>query len=642
MRARADAEPAGGAPEARAAPSYRAFVSYSHRDKASAAWLHRALETFRIPSKLVGRATPTGPVPARLTPIFRDRDELPASGDLGTELTGALERTMFLVVICSPAAARSRWVDQEIVAFKRLHGEGRVLALVVAGEPNAPPERGDAECFPPALRHRLAADGTSSGIPAEPIAADLRPEADGRRLAKLKLVAALTGLGLDELVQREAQRRARRFAGIAVASVVGMIFAIGLALYANARRVEANQQRLIAERESATARTVSNFLVETFTLANPAQENPRTITALAILDRGAERIERELASQPAVQARLTATIARAYNNLGLFGRAERSVARSADAIESAGPDGAEAVNALAVAYLQQGRFEEALAAARRADALLGSNVAHASVRAESALVEARVNAARQRIAPSLQAFDRALRLFRQASGAHQSRIAATLQNKGLLLSEDGRYAEAEVVLNEALAINRRALGDGHLHTGQVWYALAQNAFSMGDFATAAARMERWIAIERTLLDRGNPTVAHTLTVYGPILQGLGRLDEAARALGDAIAIYKAAYERPHHTIGIAEVYLALVEADRGNFNAALAYLDDAKRNYDVGYGTLHANHGDLLVNRATILAKAGRRGEALRDCAEGVGILDRTLGPAAGYTKQMRATCDRL
>lgn len=70
-------------------PQYRAFISYSHADSAVATWLHRALETYHVPTNLVGKETPVGPVPRRLTPIFRDRDELAASGDLSTGLKDA-------------------------------------------------------------------------------------------------------------------------------------------------------------------------------------------------------------------------------------------------------------------------------------------------------------------------------------------------------------------------------------------------------------------------------------------------------------------------------------------------------------------------------------------------------------------------
>ena len=88
--------------------AYRAFLSYSHSDKDVAKRLHREVESYRIPPKLVGKLTSVGKVPRRLRPIFRDREELPASGDLSAELSAALRQSMFLVIICSPASARSR------------------------------------------------------------------------------------------------------------------------------------------------------------------------------------------------------------------------------------------------------------------------------------------------------------------------------------------------------------------------------------------------------------------------------------------------------------------------------------------------------------------------------------------------------
>jgi eukaryotic-like serine/threonine-protein kinase len=69
---------------------YFAFLSYSHRNQAIADWLHQALERFVVPSHLVGRITDHGAVPKRLTPIFRDLNELPASNDLGVEIRSAI------------------------------------------------------------------------------------------------------------------------------------------------------------------------------------------------------------------------------------------------------------------------------------------------------------------------------------------------------------------------------------------------------------------------------------------------------------------------------------------------------------------------------------------------------------------------
>jgi len=78
---------------------YVAFLSYSHRNRAETEWIHRELERYHIPKKLVGKETAKGSVPARLIPIFRDRDELSASADLGNELKAALAKDGVAVAV---------------------------------------------------------------------------------------------------------------------------------------------------------------------------------------------------------------------------------------------------------------------------------------------------------------------------------------------------------------------------------------------------------------------------------------------------------------------------------------------------------------------------------------------------------------
>ena len=625
--------------------AYRAFISYSHRDKQTAMRLHRTIESYRIPAKLVGTATPVGVTPRRVAPIFRDRDELPASADLGGELRAALQRSMFLIVICSPASAKSQYVYEEILQFKRMHGgEARVLALIVGGTPYGSdiPGREDEECFPRSLRFRLGADGELSDQPAEPIAADMRPDADGWRLAYLKLIAGLTGLKLADLVQRETQRRMQRLAMVATGSAMGMVVTGVLAFYANERRIEANQQRLIAQREAAAARAASDFLVGTFELSNPATENPRTITALTILGRSAERARRELADQPAIQVRLMTTLGRAYNNLGLITEARNALESSMPTIEKSGPDGADALLTLATTYWKQGALGKAMATVKRAEALLGPDPKqNTALRGQAALTEGRILRESSDVRAGVAAFDRALVYFR-ASDTPPKTLAMALNNRGLLLSDDGQFAAAEKSLSESLAIYRRAVGDNHVYTGQAWYALAQNSFNAGHVAAARDQIANALKIERVVLDPQNPTIADTLSMQGQILEASGDLPQAERSLREAVATYRKAFGGPHYYIGIAEIYLALIQSKRGDTRGALATLADAKHNYDVGYGKLHPNHGDLLVNRAKVLARAGRMAEARANCAQGVAILQKTLGAEASFTKQSADSCRQL
>lgn len=206
---------------------YWAFISYSHADEEWAKWLHKSLETYRVPRKLVGRKAPHGEIPKRVFPIFRDRDELPGASDLGGKLTEALTRSRNIIVICSPKSAVSKWVNEEVKTFKNLGRESHVLCLMVDGEPNAAPDSGLLECFPPAVRFKLDTNGEVTTVPAEPIAADARPGKDGKSNALFKILSGVLGVGYDELRQREKQRqRQRRIRTIGLAA--GIVLLVSL------------------------------------------------------------------------------------------------------------------------------------------------------------------------------------------------------------------------------------------------------------------------------------------------------------------------------------------------------------------------------------------------------------------------------
>lgn len=205
---------------------YRAFISYSHQDAAAGRRLHRRLERYVVPKRLVGRTTARGSVPRRLGPIFRDREDLPAADSLSEEVRAALAGSASLIVVCSPAARLSPWVSREVELFRSLHPHRPVLAALIAGTP--------AQSFPDAL----IGDGGR-----EPLAADLQPAGDGPRLGFLKLVAGVIGVGLDELVQRDIQRRLRAVTAVTAAALAGMLAMALLTATAIGARREAERQR---------------------------------------------------------------------------------------------------------------------------------------------------------------------------------------------------------------------------------------------------------------------------------------------------------------------------------------------------------------------------------------------------------------
>src|SRR4051794_1235024 len=180
---------------------YRAFLSYSHSDTTWAKWLHAALETYHIDKDLIGRRTQAGPVPRTLRPIFRDREDFSAGHSLHEQTLAALEGSQFIIVLCSPNAARSAYVNEEIRRFKAMGRAARVIAIIIDGEPG----HAENQCFPPALQFKVNDDGKLTDEREEPIAADVRVQGDGKFMALQKIVAGLLGVGLDE-IERRADR----------------------------------------------------------------------------------------------------------------------------------------------------------------------------------------------------------------------------------------------------------------------------------------------------------------------------------------------------------------------------------------------------------------------------------------------------
>ena len=96
---------------------YSAFISYNHRDRDWAVWLHRALERYSVPKRLWGRPAPWGELGTAASAGFprpRRAGDLDATSPRRSRRRSPIRH---LVVICSPNSARSKWVNEEIRTF---------------------------------------------------------------------------------------------------------------------------------------------------------------------------------------------------------------------------------------------------------------------------------------------------------------------------------------------------------------------------------------------------------------------------------------------------------------------------------------------------------------------------------------------
>ncbi|MBY9064284.1 toll/interleukin-1 receptor domain-containing protein [Sphingomonas yunnanensis] len=607
---------------------YAAFISYSHADTATVRWLHQKIETYRLPRALVGTDSAFGPVPRRLPPVFRDRDELPASGDLGQELRAALAAARCLIVVCSPRGARSRWVNEEVLSFKRLHGEGRVLALIVAGEPGDPA----TECFPPALRWRIGADGALSDVPAEPIASDVRPGKDGRRLAALKLIAALADVRLDSLVRRDVARRQRRLMWITAASVAVALVTVGLAVYAEGQRRVAERQRRLADRSL-------EFLIGTFNIANPATENPRTITALTVLTRASRGARAELADEPAVGARLLRATGEIYANLGLPREAERDLRAALARLPASGEQ-----RALTELRLVRVAFDRGdAAAARRAIAAAAAAVpprARYAAALTASLVEARgqANVLSGDYAAAVRDLAEAARRREALDGDQREALGGVWMNEAITLVRLHRYAEADPLFSRAVATYAAKFGVDHVLTARALQNRAFADFENGHVAAAQRRMAQVLRIYDHVLEQDHPTVAAARILMGRIRTANRDYDGAVGDLDRAAAIYRRLYGPAAPAVGDANFYAAEAESGAGRTNAALRRVDATRSIYDSAYAATDPDQVELRLLRARVLAGGGRVAAAAAACDDAL-ALQRRIDPADTALATARAGC---
>ena len=239
---------------------YDAFISYRHTklDTAVADKLQKRLERYVPPSSA------TEGKKAKKLRIFRDVTELPTSSNLSNDIKTALEKSRFLIVICSTTTAQSKWCMQEITYFKELHdgSTANIITLLTEGEPS--------EVFPPELctetRRVKDADGIEhiETIDIEPLAANVSALTEKESLKKLdreflRIAAPLFGCEFDDLYKRNQRRFVRRVVGVFV--VVTLLLTAFL-IYNSVRIAQISAQRNELEQKTIELEAITVELNE--------------------------------------------------------------------------------------------------------------------------------------------------------------------------------------------------------------------------------------------------------------------------------------------------------------------------------------------------------------------------------------------
>ena len=193
---------------------YYAFISYSHADQKIATKLQKRLEHYHLPSAL-RKSNPD--LPKNLKPIFRDESDLVATGTLKSALQANLDRSNYLILICSPSSAKSEYVNDEVDYFIKNGRADHIVPFIVDGIPHS--DAPALECFPPAILDLPRED--------ELLGIDLKKF--GLREAIVRVIATLLRLDIDDFVSRDLRERKRKaliFTSILIALMIIAIMLI--------------------------------------------------------------------------------------------------------------------------------------------------------------------------------------------------------------------------------------------------------------------------------------------------------------------------------------------------------------------------------------------------------------------------------
>jgi len=606
---------------------FKAFLSYSRKDDRVAKWLHAALEAYRTPRELLKTEGSRGPVSKRVSPVFRDRTDLSSGGVLHGKLVEALQQSEFLIVLCSPASAQSAYVNAEVEQFIQEGRAHQVMPVIISGEPNSTDPA--TECMPPALK---ALELLASDLRDIKLASGQRV-GDGKEGGKFKLIAGMLGVPLDALLQRERRRQALR---AAFSTALSAVF-LALAVVAAGAAYIAYQNELEARRQTAAAQASADFLVSTFEVANPTTENPDTITARMILDRGAARVRNQFSNEPSTKVRLIDAMARAYNRLGMMDSALALLGDHDAVMRSAAADGVSAVVTLAETYRLHGQLDQALETTDRA--LSQAQSTRADRESVGMVLETRALVLHDmgRAEESLTTFAHAVAQFE--GDRNRGRRAHALTNQALVLTNLGRYDEASAALSEAGAIFAVSPGPRSFEYGQIMLRSADNAYAAEDYAAAETYAAQAGPILTAVLSADNPTLGDVVMLRGQILTELANYPAALSELQSAVALYTAAFRSPHPSLGAAHYYLGDLYSRQERHAEALIEFEQAHTIVASVLGADHPNVGAILVQQAFALDGLGRRREAEGVCARGLAIIETGVGRDSPMYAEAASQC---
>ncbi len=407
----------------------------------------------------------------------------------------------------------------------------------------------------------------------------LEREAERRRLEKAE--AALQAL-------EAVQRRRRLYKAVASVAVVALVVVSFFAFWAV--RAQKRAERARQSTEAVLDYMVSLFdLIDPFAISDPDEERAETVTALEILDWGAERLQSELGEQPEARVRLLTTLGGIYCSLGLYDKSQNVLDEALE--HSRKISGGESV-LLATALDERGKLFWHQGDYPRAE----------------------------------ESHRESLTMRRRLLGGEHLDVARSLNNLALVLNDEGEYAEAEELHRQALAMRRLLLGDEHLDVATSLNDLALVLDNKGEYTKARNLYREALEMFRLLLGEEHPDVATGLNNLALVLKAQGEYAEAEGLHHEALSMRRHLLGDEHPSVANSLNNLAQVLEAQGEYAKAEEIYREVLERLHYPLAGNHPNIAFSLNNLAFVLHRQGEYSEAVGFYREALEILRHLLG----------------
>ncbi|MBQ7402725.1 MAG: toll/interleukin-1 receptor domain-containing protein [Lentisphaeria bacterium] len=475
---------------------YYAFISYSRKNSRAAAFLHRGFERFRFPAKIV-RKENLPPDKKYMKPIFRDKRDLEVSEKSFQEnLNSAIEFSHYLVVLCSPEAAVSEWVQKEIEFFLATHDNRLelIVPVVLSGIPGSNDEQ---ECLPEPLRKN---EFISRNLPRmTPDEGETEKVSWGNGL--IQAISYMLGIKKGSVKSVFDAEQIRFYKRSSMAAIFALMLAAGLTIWA----LNAEQK---AKEQADLSKDILQFVEEVFQSTDPFQSGDKDTRIMEALQTEIPEIQKIGKWQ--LKASVSLTIGTIMCHLGEYEQAMELLELSVALYETNAPDSLELSSSylnLAMAFLGQRKFKEALHFLQKAE-----------------------------------------RIREKKFGEHHLETAEVYAAAGTIFYSKGSYDKALEYYNKALIIRKGELGENHLKTAEVYNHIGNVYNEQGKHEEALEYFQKTLEIQEKNTDANHPDRALIYNSIGMIYLNTKKYPEAITHFEKALQIFQKTLGEDHpHT-----------------------------------------------------------------------------------------------